>query len=224
MARRRSGGRIRRSRKKNIIWDSYVPDQADLPTAQSDNTVTQDGSFTSLQRYTGTDATLRMGRFHGCARVNYSGTAPTTSAVVRICIGIAMFDSMADASGQATLATIADGTGPSSDADNSRWWFRICFDIPIGDLVPMASGAETANVTLYQDERGQVSGIWSALDQRMILWWNYTTKSARRLRGFESEWMQLCLEQDCTELLPAAATVTTVMNSFEGRSILQIRS
>ncbi len=227
MARRRGSYRRFRPRKR-IVWDTIDVVQADLPTIVMDNAgLGTDGAFTSIKRYDGTDLVVERTIFDFTCRIEQEDFQVSPDAVLELCVGLSWFDSMSDISGIALNSTLVDGTGPLSDADNSRWYARCCVQIPIGQFVSVTANASMV-VPLTATARGPHSGHWwhkgggTALGQEISWYCTWDSKAKRKQQGIETENLQLCMEGRVTPIPAVGDSVDVSMNHFGGRHVLSL--
>ena len=142
--------------------------------------------------------------------------------VVRVCIGIAFFDSMGDLEGSGLSTALLAGTGPEDDADNSRWIWRICYDIPLGFLLTQATGNETYTLPVINRDYYSLSGVWNGLDMTFSMNIDVDHKTIRKLHGLETKWINLALQMVTTTGIPATSDFTMFINSFNARSVLSL--
>lgn len=143
----------------------------------------------------------------------------TSTAVVEVCIGIGAWDSAADTEGQAVNTTMAPGTGPLSDAANSRWMIRCCIQIPVGLQVQFGS-AENIVVN-------PTPGVYWILNGGTAVTGGFTfgchvdTKVMRKLRGLETSWLNIALECSADPTPTAGDDITCQLDAISGRMLLQ---
>ncbi len=224
MARRFRRARGGRSRQK-VVWDIIQEDQANLPLLTLDNANGGvDGAFTSLQRWRGSDVTLLRTIFQTMVRIEELDFQVDKTAVLEICVGLSFFDSMGDVTGQAFNTTIATGTGPLTDADNSRWFARCCVLIPIGasslyanteNTVAPITGARAGPSSSYI----QMIGGGSAAGQTMRWYCEWDSRTKRKSQGAETEWIQCAMEAKVSVIPTAGDDITVAMDAFSGRVV-----
>ncbi len=219
-------GRGIRRRRSNVVWDVLQPVQSNLPLLTLDNVNGGvDGAFTSLRRYRGADVTLLRIIFQMFARVRQLGNQVDATSMLEICVGLSPFDSMGDVAGQAFNTTLAVGTGPLSDADNSRWMARCCVLIPIGKAVNFAGITENQVYPMISPRSGPHSGYWTVLGNTTpanIEWdWycEWDSKTKRKLQGAETSWLQLAMEAKLSVVPAVGDDVTVAMDAFSGRLV-----
>ncbi len=216
--RRRSFGR----KRTNTVWDDISLATASLPLLLLDSTQIRDGAFSGIKRYSGSDFTVRRTIADSTVRMTALGSQVNKDMCIEICIGLSWFDSLTDTNGQGNNTTIADGTGPLTDADNSRWYARCCVCIPIGQLSGFASGAFGRNMVV---ETMPGAGWWitSATTAAAVeygMWCHWDTKAMRKQRGLESEFLNIALEARANVALAAGDDLTIALNQFSGRHVL----
>ncbi len=223
MARRRMARRS--SRRTKVVWDNIAQVQALLPLLTLDSVNGGiDGAFTSLQRWRGADVTLLRTIFQSMVRIEQDDFQVDQSSTLEICIGLGIFDSMGDVTGQAFNTTLAIGTGPLSDADNSRWFARCCVLIPIGQFNSLGS-TENIVAPITGARGGPSSSYWLALGggtgpAQSYRWYcEWDSKSKRRLQGSETEWVQCALEAKVSVVPTAGDDITIAMDAFSGRVV-----
>jgi len=223
--RRGGGGR----RKSNVIWDTIDILPASLPLLIIDSTQIRDGAFSSVKRYTDLkDFTVRRTIFDLMGRVTNLGSQVNLDMVLEICVGLSWFDSMSDATGFAVASNIADGTGPLSDADNSRWYARCCIDIPIGQLGAVFGTAAGRSVVV-PNQHGPAAWSWWAIgganapSNEFGFHCHWDSKAMRRQHGKVSETLQAAFEAETTVIPAAGDDITVAINSFTGRHVLSTR-
>ncbi len=217
--------RGRGRRRQKVVWDLIRAVQANLPLLTLDSTnAGADGAFTSLQRWAGSDVTLLRTIFQTFVRIENAGPQVDPTAVLEVCVGLGIFDSMGDVGGQAFNTTIAAGAGPLSDADNSRWFARCCVLIPIGQnllvgtsenlsqmLVAPRSGPHSGYITEYGGGTPTTRG-W-----RWYCEWDSRVK--RKLQGSETEWIQCAMEAKVSVVPAVGDDITVAMDAFSGRVV-----
>ncbi len=223
MARRRMARR--RGSRRKVVWDTITEVQANLPLLTLDSVNGGvDGAFTSLQRWRGSDVTLLRTIFQTMVRIEQADFQVDQTAVLEICVGLSFFDSMGDVTGQAFNTTIATGTGPLTDADNSRWFARCCVLIPTGsfnafgsteNLVFPVTGARAGPSSSYWFVQG--GGTPAAQTSRFYCEWDSKTK--RKAQGAETEWIQCAMEAKVSVVPTAGDDITVAMDAFSGRVV-----
>ncbi len=220
MARRRfTRGR---SRRRNTVWDDISLATASLPLLVLDSTQIRDGAFSGIKRYSGSDFTVRRTIADCTVRMTQLGTQVNKDMCIEICIGLSWFDSLADTDGQGNNTTISDGTGPLTDADNSRWYARCCVCIPIGQLTGWGSSAFGRNMVVetMPGAGWWIAGATSAAAIEYGMWCHWDTKAMRKQRGLESEFLNIAMEARSNVALAAGDDLTIAMNQFSGRHVL----
>ncbi len=219
MARFRT--RSARRMKRPVFWDSFLAIQSTLPggiTIASTNQV--DGTQTGLRRYIGsTDRTIKRTIADFLVTVDQDGFQTSTDSVLELCVGIGIMDTPGDVDGQAGNTTIADGAGPLDDADNSRWMVRCCVQIPIGRASILGS---TENISWKPTADSFVN--FSGASEGGAQWdWgcHIDTKSQRRLRGLETQWITVALQASVDPIPTAGDDVNINMNALSCRWVLQ---
>lgn len=225
MARRFRGRRSSSRRRQKVVWDTLSQPQNVLPVLTLDSTQARDGAFTSVKRWRGSDVTLLRTIFQCMTRVFQLGFQVDTTAVLEICIGLSLFDSMGDPGGVATNTTIASGTGPLTDADNSRWFARCCVLIPIGQAGSVPTGAGVVIVPFVAPRSGPHSGylqhfgsdVAAGQSYRWYCEWDSRTK--RKLQGAETVWVQLACEAQVSVTPAVGDDITIAVDAFSGRCV-----
>ncbi len=212
-------------RRQKVVWDTLAVAQANLPLLTLDSTnVGQDGAFTSVQRWAGSDVTLLRTIFQALIRIDELGFQVDKTAVLEICVGLSPFDSMGDLIGQAFNTTLALGTGPLSDADNSRWFARCCVLIPIGignvgatTQHQMASFSPTSR----NPSSSQVYWVHNADPTKASITWfcEWDSRTKRKLQGSETEWIQLAMEAKVSVVPAVGDDITVALDAFSGRIV-----
>ncbi len=224
MARGFRRSRGRRTRQK-VVWDNIKEVQANLPLLTLDSVNGgADGAFTSLQRWRGADVTLLRTIFQTMVRIQEDDFQVDKSSTLEICIGLGIFDSMGDVTGQAFNTTLAPGTGPLTDADNSRWFARCCVLIPIGQN-NLLGNTENLVAPITGARGGPSSSYWTALGggtaagQTMRWYCEWDSRTKRRMQGTETEWVQLAMEAKASVVPTAGDDITVAMDAFSGRVV-----
>ncbi len=201
--------------------------QTDMPDALLDNLTAIDGGFSSVKRYTGASGDLLVKRtiLDVTCRITQLGLQVSNNSILRICVGFSYFDSMGDLNGQAVNTAILAGTGPLTDADNSRWFIRCCVDIPLGQMNLLINAAETGMVFPLAGKDG-LNGSWWAIantagNQEFGFHCHVDTKTSRKLQGRESEWLQMALECSVEPTPAAGDDISILINGFHGRQVMQ---
>ncbi len=230
MARRRRMGRSGGARRRKVVWDTPSTDLAfgDFPVATITSIVPQDGSYSGIKRYTGQDRTVlrSIGQIRG--RVDQSGLQANTALCLELCVGLSYFDSTQDTDGQASLATIGDGAGPLSDADNSRWFIRCCLCIPLGILAKAIQSGD--NITEMFPPMGSAnpysagySYLGAAEGTEELTWWcNFDTKAKRKIRGLDTPWLNIAMEITSSVAVAAGDDIAVSVDSFQLRQVYAI--
>ncbi len=157
-------------------------------------------------------------------RVSQIGFQVNLNAVLEICVGLGIFDSMGDADGLAINTTLFNNTGPLTDADNSRWFMRCCVQIPIGQASRLAAG-QTMVLPLIAPHAGPHSGYLlqyggntpAAQEYRWYCEWDSKTK--RTLRGTETDFVQLAMEARVTTTPAVGDDILIALDTFDGRVV-----
>ncbi len=217
----RRGGR----RRQKVVWDTLGQAQALLPLLTLDSTQARDGAFTSLKRWRGNDVTLLRTIAAWTVRIEEAGNQVDSSAMLEICVGLSAFDSAGDVDGFATNTTLAAGTGPLTDADNSRWMLRCCVQIPIGLMQNVRDTDEDLVVPLVAPRAGPHSGYWLHIGHTdptlaVTTWYcEWDSKVKRTLRGQETEWLQCAMEAQVSVTPAVGDDITVAMDAFSGRVV-----
>ncbi len=224
--RRRSGGARRRQR---LVWDTLDLVQADLPVLILDSTAARDGAFSGIKRYDGTDLTVKRTIFDVVGRITVLDEPVALDAVLEICIGLGWFDSQTDADGLAIATTMANGTGPLTDADNNKWYARCCVDIPIGSWMPNFTVAGRGMVVPIAGKTGlsghaYIIGSGAPTTVEMGFHCHWDSKAQRRQHGIETPFLNLAVEARISITPAAGDDVTIRINKFSGRHVLAISS
>lgn len=213
---RRSFRRSFRRRRRPVVWDAF-DFIADLPgpsIADTDGT-NPVGQATGLVRYTQMEAFIKRWIMDTAVQLTYSGTAPSTAAVLELCIGLGVFDMESVTDGQGLATPIAAGTGPLDDADNNKWFARCCVMIPLGEMLATTNAATNP---VFPEQHGW---LWYVQTSDRIFWkCHIDTKSGRKLQGLQTPWVTVVLQGAMSVALPASASIECAMLECAGRYLL----
>jgi len=148
---------------------------------------------------------------------------------IELCVGLSIFDSMADLDGIAINSTVIAGTGPLTDADNSRWYARCCLLIPFGAW--RAAGIITAVpwVMHFPSPRPYSHSVLTVHESGTANIMNWTwhcevdSKAMRKLEGIETENIQLAFEAVANAAVDTGNAFTWGVDMMEGRHLLSKR-
>lgn len=221
MARRRFGlARRSRARKRKKVWDSVVMQQADLPTATLSTGVATAGGFSSIRRYeSSSDMLIRRTIADALVRCVFNDVTSGGELVIRLCLGLSIFDSMGDTNGEAINAPVTDGTGPLDDADNSRWFIRCCVDIPVTFLRNLTQGSAAS--PLVWNPNPEMSIIFDSVSDELRFFCHIDTKAIRKLQGLETEWQQLAIQLHDNGAGISAGTFEAFVDSWNQRQVIE---
>lgn len=214
-----------RGRRQKVVWDQLTSPIANLPLLILDNAnLGRDGAFTGVHRWLGADVTLLRLIFQSMCRVTFLDFPVDPTTVLELCVGISSWDSSGDLDGQGVNTTMVAGTGPLSDANNSRWMARCCVVIPLGSAATLAA-TETVVLPTRGPRNGPGTGysMWIgnsiAANQRIHVYCEWDSRTKRTLRGSETEWLNVALEA-ATSTPPAVGDdITISMDHFGGRVV-----
>ncbi len=234
MARRR---RVRgRGKRTPVFWDDLKVSLASLPSGSIAAAATRDGAFSSITRYgtstskVGGDLLIRrtIVQFVSQGIMDMATTA-NDDLVIELCVGLSIFDSMGDTDGVAANTTIVAGTGPTSDADNSRWYVRCCIQIPFGTLRGFGAVTAYPMVIPYESAREYAKGhLLIGEDAAEVMSWAWfcevDSKSMRKMEGIQTENVQVAMEVTANQAIATGNSFTWSMDQLSGRHLLSKRS
>ncbi|MFQ1042891.1 hypothetical protein [Gilliamella sp. CG16] len=199
-------------------------DQANLPTLTLDSLGTGlDGAFSGLIRWRGADVTLLRTIFTSLVEIEIAGFPVDPQSALEICVGLSFFDAMQDIGGAGLNTTIATGTGPLDDADNSRWHARCCVVIPIGAAAQMSAGLGAVLPTLPSKNSPDGGYVWivgnAEGEQRWHWYCTWDSKAKRRQQGSETEWLQLAIQARVSTTPAIGDDINISINQFAGRMV-----
>ncbi len=217
---RRSGGR----RRRKVVWDTLNLVQADLPLLTLDSTQARDGAFSGIKRWIGADVTILRTLMLSTVRITYLDFPVDTDTVLELCIGLSAFDSMGDADGLAINTTLANNTGPLTDADNSKWFARCCVLIPLGSFVTLVAANDNLVVPLVSPRGGPGGGHYvvygGGAGAQEITWYcEWDSRTKRRLQGAETPLVNVALEARTSSTPAVGDDITIAMNAFQSRIV-----
>ncbi len=222
--RRRRSRSAGRSARPRVVWDTLGITQADLPSLLLDSTQARDGAMSAIKRFHGGDVTLLRTIFESVVRIQYLDFPVVQDAVLELCIGLTSLDSSGDAAGLALNTSMALGTGPLSDADNSRWFARCCVQIPLGVYFTLVAANDNIVLSLPDPRGGPGHTTVTVLGggvgaQEISVHCKWDSKTKRRWQGAETEWITVALEASISSTPAVGDDITVVMNSFNGRIV-----
>ena len=214
--RTRSFGRS----KRPVYWDTFSLTQAKMPQVIVTNGTLIDGAFSAYRRYEGvTDRTIRRTIIDITGEVFQLDFQVSSAAVLELCIGIGMWDSSADVEGEGNQTPLLPGTGPLTDADNSRWMIRCCIQIPIGTATQWGSTENIGPVPAGPHAYWYYTG-GTAATGGFGFGCHFDTKVMRKMHGLNTQWLNLALEASISPTPAVGDDITAQINGFGGRMLL----
>lgn len=217
---------FRRRRRQRTIWTEIRKPAASLPSILLDETTPIDGAFSGLDRYSGTDFTVKRTIVDFSCTIDRLANAANAQTMLELCVGLSWFDSQADVDGQATNQAMLGGTGPLDDINNSRWFVRCCVLIPMGFLQLRVPSATNDTGMSWTVPGGSVKVLGNTAAGQQVVWdCHIDTKAQRAQHGQESEWLNVALQGRIVQGdLAAGQDIACFMDAFMGRQVLAIKS
>ncbi len=226
--------RARGGRRKAVMWDTLNIPSVNLPSGSIPALAQEDGAFSSILRYGATgdkmggDVTIRRTILNTLVNGQSILGAVDAALNIEMCIGLSVFDSMGDADGTAINTTVFPGTGPLTDADNSRWYARCCITIPFGQWRGVGATTALPAIIPLQSARPYMRGWFSMLEVSATqLNWSWfcevDSKSMRKMEGIETEHVQFAFEARANKAQIATNSFAWQVESVSGRHLLSRR-